>query len=174
VQTVADAPWWFITNHDVVLAPGDLQSLAEEMDEDSVVMLGGFTAFAVGRNVIPKVGWFDENFHPAYYEDNDFDYRCRLAGVRFINLPTGMRHATSSTLMEEKEYRRQNSATFMSNRQYYLDKWGGEPYREKFDTPFDAGGDFRDWRLDIERLKAQRWTRVVDGASMMSPAAQEA
>ena len=52
--------------------------------------------------------------------------------------------------------------TFAANRKRYLDKWGGEPYREKFATPFDAGGDFRDWRLDIDRVEAQRWVRVID------------
>jgi GT2 family glycosyltransferase len=157
------APWWLITNHDIIFSPGDLARLAERMDGDAdVAMLGGFSVFAVSKAAISKVGWFDENFSPAYYEDNDFDYRCRLAGIPIRALPASLVHMTSSTLRESPEYRNQNGSTFGANKQRYLDKWGGEPYREKFTTPFDAGGDFRDWRLDIDRLEAQRWVRDID------------
>jgi GT2 family glycosyltransferase len=157
------APWWVISNHDVVFSPGDLARLAERVsNEGGVAMLGGFTVFGISNGVIPRVGWFDENFTPAYYEDNDFDYRCRLAEVNVSSLPASLCHRTSSTLRDDPEYRAQNTRTFASNKQYYLDKWGGEPYREKFTTPFDAGGDFRDWRLDTSRLEAQRWIRVID------------
>lgn len=157
------APWWVISNHDIVFAPGDLGRVADRMEnEGGVVLLGGFSLFGISKDVVSKVGTFDENFVPAYYEDNDFDYRCRLAGVRISALPTALVHRTSSTLRDDPEYRNQNRRSFAANRRRYLDKWGGEPYREKFTTPFDAGGDFRDWRLDIDRLEEQRWVRVID------------
>ena len=123
---------------------------------------GGFSVFALTADVIEKVGWFDENYAPAYFEDNDFDYRCRLAGVNIRSIPSGMQHRTSSTLREDPDYKAQNSGTFASNKERYLAKWGGPPYMEKFTTPFDAGGDIRDCRLDINRLRAQRWIRAVD------------
>jgi len=158
-----DAPWWVISNHDIVFSPGDLERLADRVaNEGGVAMLGGFSVFAISKGVIPRVGWFDENFTPAYYEDNDFDYRCRLAEVKIRALPASLIHHTSSTLQEGPTYKDQNRMTFAANRKRYLDKWGGEPYREKFTTPFDAGGDFRDWRLDIDRVEAQRWVRVID------------
>jgi GT2 family glycosyltransferase len=162
IKSTPDVPWWLITNHDLVFSPGDLERIAGEVDSSSVILLSGFTAFALGSEVIDRVGWFDENFTPAYYEDNDFDYRCRLAGVRMKALPTGMTHRVSSTLRDDPLYKEQNSKTFESNKAYYLKKWGGQPYMEKFTSPFDAGGDIRDYRVDIGRLGAQRWERAVD------------
>jgi GT2 family glycosyltransferase len=162
MKTHPEASWWMISNHDVVFFPGTLKRLADAMSDGGVAMLGGFAVFAISREVITKVGWFDENYAPAYYEDNDFDYRCRLAGVKIRSLPASLLHQTSSTLREDPEYKAQNGRTFAANKARYLAKWGGEPYREKFTTPFDEGGDFRDCRLDIDRLKEQRWVRAVD------------
>jgi hypothetical protein len=104
------------------------------------------------------VGLFDENFVPAYFEDNDFDYRCRLAEVPFTGLPAGMSHKISSTLRSSKHYQDANSYTFPLNREYFRQKWGGSPYREVFTTPFNGGGSIKDWVLSIDRLADQSWT----------------
>lgn len=158
IKITPDAPWWCIVNFDVVFAPGDLQRLVERMEAGvEVVMLGGFTAFGVSRSAIAKAGWFDENFIPAYFEDNDFDRRCRLTGVSMEALPAGMRHRVSSTLKDDKGAQVGNTKTFPMNRAYFKQKWGGMPYRETYETPFDEGGNPRDWRLDIDRLKEMRW-----------------
>ena len=159
IQATPQAPWWFITNFDLTFAPGDLERLANHMETvGGIALLGGFSAFGVDRNVIKTVGFFDENFHPAYYEDNDFDYRCRMAEVPFVSLPAGLTHRISSTLTSSDHYYRRNSETFPANQAYFQAKWGGLPYRETYTTPFNAGGDPRAWALDIERLAAQVWT----------------
>lgn len=158
IKITPDAPWWCIANFDVVFAPGDLERLTERMEAGvEVVMLGGFTAFGVSRSAIAKAGWFDENFIPAYFEDNDFDRRCRLMGVSMEALPAGMRHRVSSTLKDDKKAQLGNLKTFPMNKAYYKQKWGGMPYRETYETPFDEGGDPRDWRLDLDRLGGMKW-----------------
>ena len=39
-----------------------------------------FSCFMIKRDFVEKIGWFDENFTPAYFEDNDMHYRIQLAG----------------------------------------------------------------------------------------------
>jgi GT2 family glycosyltransferase len=163
MQTTPQAPWWVIVNHDVTFAPGDLARLAEHMESRNdgsgeVALLGTFSAFGVDRAAIDKAGWFDENFHPAYFEDNDFDYRCHLAGVPMTGLPAGLSHEISSTIRANKAYAQANGRTFVQNADYYQRKWGAGPRREKYHTPFDKGGDLRDWHLELDRVVRQSWT----------------
>jgi GT2 family glycosyltransferase len=161
IKTNPTAKWWAIANFDITFALGDLARLAGHMEKTNGLGLlgGGFAAFGIRREAIEKVGWFDENFVPAYYEDNDYDYRCRLADVPMEGLPTGMHHLISSTLNGSEKYRNQNARTFPENYRYYLKKWGGTPYHEVYTSPFNEGGDLRSWQLDIRRLADQSWTR---------------
>jgi GT2 family glycosyltransferase len=147
-----------ISGHDIIYSPGDIARLVEHMETvGGVGLLSGFSAFGIDRTAVTKAGLFDENFHPAYFEDNDYDYRCRLTGVELHALPSGMQHRNSSTIRDSEEYRIANHRTFPSNRDYFLAKWGGGAYKEVFTTPFDKGGDPRDWYLDIDRVARQAW-----------------
>lgn len=150
--------WWAILNHDILPAPGDLQRLEDHMDErGGVAMLGTFSAFALDRETVKRVGRFDENFCPAYFEDNDFAYRCRLAGIPTVALPSAAVHRNSSTLAADNDVKLANDRTFPENRTYYIRKWGGAPGLEVFTTPFDRGGSCSDWDFDLDRLSEQRW-----------------
>jgi GT2 family glycosyltransferase len=54
-------------------------------------------AFAIRREVIERIGGFDEDFYPAYYEETDFCYRARVAGFETIYAPAArIRHLRSS------------------------------------------------------------------------------
>jgi GT2 family glycosyltransferase len=125
-----------------------------------VACLLRFGAFGINRAAIGRVGLFDENFHPIYCEDADYEYRLRLAEVPDIDLPSGATHAEggSVTYRSDPTYARRNAATYPANLAYYQAKWGG-PLRggERFTTPFDAGGSVREWTLDLARLAAQAW-----------------
>jgi hypothetical protein len=87
------------------------------------------------------VGLYDEKFYPAYHEDNDYSYRCRLAGIERDDITDhdGIIHHGSSTInrLNSKE-----KAVFENNweasRVYYKNKWGGFPDQEIFTSPFDS------------------------------------
>ena len=36
---------------------------------------------AVHKKAVEKIGYFDENFYPGYFENTDWDYRCYLADI---------------------------------------------------------------------------------------------
>jgi glycosyltransferase involved in cell wall biosynthesis len=151
------ARWWFIVNADTAFSVEDIDRLEAAIRFHDVVTLGGMLAFGVRSSAIAKVGWFDENLHPAYFEDNDWDYRARLLGVHIEKLGPPAEHFGSATIRNSEAYRRQNDWTFPLNRAYYASKWGGEVDHEVYTTPFDKGGSPRDWTLDIARLAQMIW-----------------
>ena len=89
---------------------------------------------------------FDENFYPAYLEDDDYKYRLNLTGKKIINnenLSAKTYRKSQSVKSSEEEYI-QNA--FYKNKKYYIEKWGGLPNiknrgpqwaGEKYKTPFN-------------------------------------
>lgn len=155
------APWWCIVNNDIEFAPGDLDSLTTQIEGEptAFAFLGTPSVFGLTSQVLDAVGFFDENFIPAYFEDNDFARRAMLAGVKSIGLPPRYHHEVSATIRSDAALREHNAFTFPENGGYYDKKWGGPPGGERFTTPFDTGRDVREWRLSAERLRVQTWPR---------------
>lgn len=128
-----------ILNDDVYLGKNEAQ-ISTYIDEfpqhGFFVGLGvNWSAFIVRQFTFDVVGHFDEQFYPAYFEDNDFCYRMQLAGVT----------REQSTFLNPEIYRNSMSiqkdsslnTNFEKNRQYYIAKWGGAPTKETFKTPFN-------------------------------------
>lgn len=145
------APWWLIVNADIQFGAGDLERLADAMDKPGprVACLYEFGAFGINAETVDTVGWFDENFHPIYFEDNDYRRRCHLAGVPVVNLISRTRHDNSATIASG--YARHNDRTFPRNRDYYAAKWGGLPGLETRTTASHVA-------LDRRRLVDNAWT----------------
>lgn len=159
IRSFPDEPWWCIANADTQLAPDDLAHLADEMAQGGprwVGMNGDWRVFGLSSEAVDTVGLFDENFHPIYCEDADYEYRCTLAGVPWYFIDGGATHEGSAAI--RSGYGAENARTYPANRTYYEAKWGG-PLRggETFASPFDRGGSVRDWTLDLWRLRELRW-----------------
>lgn len=160
MQVTPWAPWWLIVNSDIEFRPGDLARLDEAVDPQSATIYHqlGFAAFAMTAIALERVGYFDENFHPAYDEDLDMSRRCELASVPRVNVDAGLRHVGSATIYGNERYRALNARTHPANDRYYERKWGGHKHGgETFSTPFNRGGHIGDWRLEPERLRDQAW-----------------
>lgn len=83
-------------------------------------------------------GLFDEKYYPAYFEDNDFHRRIKLAGMRAVKTNTALYyHYGSRTIKENKEVGHISDTYYLTNKQRYIDKWGGKPGLEKFKIPFN-------------------------------------
>jgi GT2 family glycosyltransferase len=162
IKTNPAADWWMIANVDQEYAPGDLERLAAAMGDESAAVrcLSRFAAFAINRACVEKVGLFDENFHPIYCEDADYEYRCKLAGVEIVDVESGTKHLEggSVTFRTDRQYADRNARTYPENVAYFEAKWGG-PLRggEKFMSPFDGGGPVDEWTLDVSRLRDLAW-----------------
>lgn len=122
-----------ISNDDVILPPTAFEQMARAVREAPFVTAGGQHLFAQAPECTRTVGWYDEAFWPAYFEDTDYDYRRQLTGVPAVvmDLP-GLVHEVSASLKVDGRFGRGRSG------EYYSVKWGGMPGREKYRTPFDG------------------------------------
>jgi len=92
-----------------------------------------FSCFMIDRRLPEIVGKFDENFIPAYFEDNDMHYRIQLAGCKAgCTYSAPYYHFGSQTAKPESFHE-----TFRANREYYVRKWGAAPGQETFAKPFN-------------------------------------
>lgn len=162
IRTQPLAPFWLIANADVVLAPGDLDRLIAEMDKGGARWVGinDWSVFGLTFDAVAAAGLWDENYHPAYDDDCDYERRCDLAGVTRYFIQGGTTHVGSAAFRSDERYARANARSHAANRAYYLAKWGGPPRGgERFATPFDSSASVAAWTLDVRRLRDNAWDR---------------
>ena len=135
---------WFISSADCVFAPGDLE-LLQTAKRDALTLCDKFPhyqTFAIGEEIVNKIGLFDEGLHPIYFEDNDYERRIAYAGLRVDRLPLQLDHDNSSTINSDARLSERNQVTFANNEKYFRDK-------------VDAGRfDEGRWQLQIRRVNS--------------------
>lgn len=135
---------WFISSADCVFAPGDLD-LLKTAKRDALTLCDKFPhyqTFAIGDEVVNKVGLFDEALHPIYFEDNDYQRRITYAYLRVDRLPLQLGHDNSSTINSDARLSLRNEVTFRNNQKYFQDKVNS--------GRFDEGR----WQLQIRRVNS--------------------
>lgn len=171
IRTHPADPFWLIANADTEFGRGDLARLIAEMELGGprwVGMNGDWRVFGLSAEAIDQAGFFDENFHPIYAEDADYEYRCRLAGVPWYFIDGGATHVGSVSWRSDEHNAQNNARTYPDNVEYYARKWGGYLRGgEIYETPFNSGSEVRSWALDRRRLAANEWFRAetLTGAS---------
>jgi GT2 family glycosyltransferase len=144
IKATPFAPYWLIANFDLVWPPGSLEALDLAARPDALVLSGAspeWSAFLLGEKVVETIGLFDESFHPAYFEDNDYQRRAERYGVEIVRSGIPVRHYNSSTL--EAGYASVNSRTFGANETYYARKIEAD--------------DFSEGRWDLNRRRDNSW-----------------
>lgn len=158
--------YFFIPNNDVILHPNCIDMLLEALGDPSVALAGAndvsgevaraldiltlsvppardfvdtpdFSCFATKKSTIDKIGYFDEKFFPAYFEDNDYHYRIGLAGLRGVKANCALYfHFGSRAIKESVDIKEIADLGFAANRDYFRRKWGGLPGHETHKVPF--------------------------------------
>jgi GT2 family glycosyltransferase len=93
------------------------------------IVLGGkppWSCFWVGAEVVKKVGLFCEGFHPAYFEDNDYQIRAQRKGVDIKFSTAAIFHRNSSTLNSSDRFKQLNQASFDANRILFEQRMNGD------------------------------------------------
>jgi len=142
IKAAPMAPWWLIVNFDCTFPPGSLQVIEQAARTDAVMLTDcspPWSCFTIGEDVVRKVGLFDERFHPAYFEDDDYAWRCQQAGVEVGNSGAKVDHDNSSTL--SAGYQHKNDQSFSVNAIHWAFK------KDRGDTT--AG-----WDLDRRRINS--------------------
>jgi len=162
VKQNTDCPYWCILSVDWHPKPGHLKRLANRLMEPFTTILcdesqNGYSAMVFKPELLYEIGYLDENFFPAYYEDNDHRYRMKLAGLEWEYFPLEYEHIVSATIKRDPVLMAKNQKTFKENGRYYIEKWGGLPGQEKYLTPFDMDLPLDYWLYDPTRSQRQRW-----------------
>ena len=102
---------------------------------------GGWDVFVVDPVVFETVGFFDESFYPAYYEDNTWARMIELhTPGKMGYTPIAMRHERSVTLKRfTSEEVERHHKYFQINSQRYFAMWGGLPGMETYTVPWNGG-----------------------------------
>jgi GT2 family glycosyltransferase len=108
---------FFFASNDMVFEPEAVERLGRA-ERDAVTLCDQFPhfhTFAVGVDVVARVGLFDESYFPAYCEDIDFLWRCERAGVEVKRAFIPTRHENSSTINSDMKLKSANTVTQQSN-----------------------------------------------------------
>lgn len=132
-----------ICNDDIKFSRDDLKNFSDANGAllyytNNIIQLNMFSCFMPTKELIDIIGYFDEMFYPAYYEDCDYAYRMKLAGILPKPIKTEIDHAGSATVRYfSKDRLNQHHQDFRKNTDYYKSKWGGLPGEELYTRPFN-------------------------------------
>lgn len=135
-----------ISNDDVIFDPYLIEEMIKAWNTNPECMFfypaasnaSMFAVYAMRKNLFTTVGNFDENFYPAYFEDNDYNYRMRIYGYTEKCVESAhYTHKGSATIKSysDKEMNKHHK-TFQQLARYYKEKWGGLPNEEIYTEPF--------------------------------------
>lgn len=150
--------YWLISGDDCFFEPSTLENVAKYMSIPSslenvfcILKIKNrnenpadfFNAFVVTNLLLQKVGLFDENIYPAYFEDNDMWHRIQLTKQKVATIKNAYinsgddKHTGSCTLNSVHPiYRRRMNQCFKQNHIYYYTKWNieGIPFKYPFNN----------------------------------------
>jgi GT2 family glycosyltransferase len=126
-----------ILNDDIYLGKKewDILNLLEHYKSDFYVTTQDWCAFMMPKKTFTKVGAFDIRFFPAYYEDNDYEYRMKLQGLKTMAIPFLNPFVFKDSMTMAKEPKLKELV--QKNKEYFVSKWGGLPKKETFKKPFN-------------------------------------
>lgn len=167
-------PAVLICGSDIQWLPGQLKTFYETWmanhDASFLFAHWSFSTFMVTRRGFDTMGWFDENFYPAYLEDGDYWWRIGRykklgVDVKVVDVPVKPIHGEaphwgSATLHSDPAIARVIKQGHERNWSYYTRKWGGQVAgnTERFDTPFNNPEvSVNYWLLSPERIRQPHW-----------------
>jgi len=96
------------------------------------------SCFLIRKEVVDTVGYFDEEYYPAYSEDLDMHVRMHRAGIRAVSIDLPVYHERSSTLKSASESEKiQIERGAERGRDRFKQKWGCRPMTPEYDALFD-------------------------------------
>ncbi len=132
-----------IVNDDVEFQPASIAAMERMANTRREYIVGSrnqhvWACFIQKPGLVETIGYYDENFWPAYQEDIDYIHRMKLRGLQWVNAPAIVAHqGGASTAVADDETRAKWKKFNRENQGYLQKKWG-----PNFDTPVAFGGSF--------------------------------
>lgn len=126
-----------IVNDDIIMGFGDdiINQVCNKYPGRLISTILDWCIFIIPQSIFNKIGEFDSNFFPAYYEDKDYERRLMLANAGMVKSSLLAPLVYRSNMSAQKDSSILVSAHY--NKLFYIKKWGGMPGSEKFSCPFD-------------------------------------
>lgn len=136
--------WAWILNDDIYSGKHEealLHALSPEVLRigrvaDFIAPIGNWSNFLIRPACYARVGPFDHEFYPAYFEDNDYRYRMKLRDQLYKETDLLAPEVLRVSCSIEKDP--SLNARFQENLDRYKAKWGGIPGEETFREPWDG------------------------------------
>lgn len=125
------ANYWLLSNDDIIYGNDDLLKFHQSsMNHDItfnrfLISSGGkYSLFSLNKKCVDTVGLFDENFYPAYYEDDDYDRRISRYKLSTNYVEINAIHAHEGTMknLEQSKYEYIRNILWEKNKNYFLSK----------------------------------------------------
>jgi GT2 family glycosyltransferase len=117
-QLHREAVFWSLEQHDNI-------ATLEQADGDDYSEHPNFEAYLIAPTFFETVGRFDENFAPAYMEDNDMHARIVLSGnIAYSWQGALFYHFGSMTIKGDDQIHTQVDRSWGANCNYFYRKWG--------------------------------------------------
>ena len=142
-----------LINDDIALGQAFCNNYVKTLEDypDACIINSGYfwSCVTLTKRCWDNVGQFDENFFPAYFEDNDYHTRLKLYETHtgeslYIHdnrLEPGIKRNSQSVSRDGSL-----NSKYSANSRYYTEKWGSGPKSPRFKSPFNKGGE-TPWKL---------------------------
>ena len=109
--------------------------IRNNMDADFINSFHNWCSYILKVEAWKIAGKFDEEFFPAYFEDNSFDYKMTLIEAKktWTSFLDPLVYRNSMTIAKDPALNNR----FQQNRELYIQMWGGLPTEEKYITKFN-------------------------------------
>jgi GT2 family glycosyltransferase len=126
-----------ILNDDIYLGrkEWEIDNFLTNYKKDLYISTQDWCSFILPKKTFEDIGRFDEQFYPAYFEDNDYTYRLILNLKSIYQVPflNPFIYKSSQSILKEPSLR----DGYLLNEKRYVEKWGGKPKFEKFRKPYN-------------------------------------
>lgn len=112
---------------------------AEVRGRNSVRPHPDFSCYLIRETVFQRVGPFDSEFYPAWFEDNDYHIRAARAGISLQCIDLPFYHYAAATMKLATEYDKAHyyGPAFLKSKQRFQDKWGVLPGTKEYEDMCD-------------------------------------
>jgi len=140
-----DCDWVLILNDDIVLAPGQLKSIIDilALSNEKWILTPDWEWACIA---ISKAGaenmqyepykWFDGQFWPGYFGDNDFHWRIKISNNE-DKIIQGIPELSPWIKDKSKTRELDPSLSHHKDTPLYINKWGGLPGNERYSMPYN-------------------------------------
>jgi GT2 family glycosyltransferase len=126
IKSTPFADGWILLNSDAWFEPGQLEAFYKDCEPNNITLNRSMPAWCcawVGSQVVERVGLFCESFHPAYFEDTDWQERATRINTVMKVSQAGIGHDNSSTIRSDDSLADKNAKSFQANQELYALRW---------------------------------------------------